>query len=54
MGKKGGWFSAVKKAFAPESKEKKDQVLMGWILISIIFCLLCVMVFFLDPELRVC
>lgn len=25
MGKRGGWFSAVKKAFAPESKEKKDQ-----------------------------
>ncbi|XP_023513229.1 protein IQ-DOMAIN 1-like [Cucurbita pepo subsp. pepo] len=25
MGKKGGWFSAVKKAFAPESKDKKDQ-----------------------------
>lgn len=33
MGKKGGWFSAVKKAFAPESKDKKDQVL-----ISIDFC----------------
>lgn len=30
MGKKGGWFSAVKKAFATESKEKKEQVLMGW------------------------
>ncbi|XP_022993423.1 protein IQ-DOMAIN 1-like [Cucurbita maxima] len=25
MGKKGGWFSAVKKAFATESKEKKEQ-----------------------------
>lgn len=37
MGKRGGWFSAVKKAFAPESKEKKDQVLMGWVLISISF-----------------
>lgn len=29
MGKRGGWFSAVKKAFAPESKEKKDQVGLG-------------------------
>lgn len=25
MGKKGGWFAAVKKALSPESKEKKDQ-----------------------------
>lgn len=25
MGKKGGWFSAVKKALSPQSKEKKDQ-----------------------------
>ncbi|XP_050386180.1 protein IQ-DOMAIN 3 [Argentina anserina] len=25
MGRKGSWFSAVKKAFNPESKEKKDQ-----------------------------
>ncbi|XP_010244962.1 PREDICTED: protein IQ-DOMAIN 1-like [Nelumbo nucifera] len=25
MGKKGNWFVAVKKAFSPESKEKKDQ-----------------------------
>ncbi|XP_062155504.1 protein IQ-DOMAIN 3 [Alnus glutinosa] len=25
MGKKGGWFSAVKKALSAESKEKKDQ-----------------------------
>ncbi|XP_077217353.1 protein IQ-DOMAIN 3-like isoform X2 [Tasmannia lanceolata] len=25
MGKKGNWFVAVKKAFSPESKDKKDQ-----------------------------
>lgn len=27
MGKKGGWFSAVKKALSPDSKDKKDQVI---------------------------
>lgn len=31
MGKKGGWFSAVKKALSAESKEKKDQVWMVFI-----------------------
>ncbi|XP_015877163.4 protein IQ-DOMAIN 3 [Ziziphus jujuba] len=25
MGKKGGWFSAVRKALSPDSKEKRDQ-----------------------------
>lgn len=25
MGRKGGWFSAVRKALSPQSKEKKDQ-----------------------------
>lgn len=30
MGKKGGWFAAVKKALSPESKEKKDQVWIDW------------------------
>lgn len=25
MGKKGNWFSSVKKALSPDSKEKKDQ-----------------------------
>lgn len=31
MGKKGGWFSAVKKALSAEPKEKKDQVWMVFI-----------------------
>jgi hypothetical protein len=26
MGRKGKWFSSVKKALSPESKEKTDQV----------------------------
>jgi len=26
MGRKGNWFSSVKKALSPDSKEKKDQV----------------------------
>lgn len=26
MGRKGNWFSAVKKALSPDPKEKKDQV----------------------------
>lgn len=30
MGKKGNWFSAVKKALSPESKDKKDQVWNLW------------------------
>lgn len=46
MGKRGSWFSAVKKAFATEPKEKKDQVLMGWVLITINFCFLLCFVFF--------
>lgn len=29
MGKKGSWFSAVKKALTPDSKEKKDQVFIS-------------------------
>lgn len=28
MGKKGGWFNAVKKAFSPESKVRGDKVLI--------------------------
>jgi len=28
MGRKGNWFSSVKKALSPDSKEKKDQVWM--------------------------
>ena len=27
MGRKGKWFSSVKKALSPDSKEKKEQVL---------------------------
>jgi len=26
MGRKGKWFSSVKKALSPDSKEKKDEV----------------------------
>lgn len=26
MGRKGAWFSAVKKALSPDSREKKDKV----------------------------
>jgi len=28
MGKKGKWFGAVKKVFSPESKEKKEEVML--------------------------
>jgi hypothetical protein len=28
MGKKGKWFGAVKKVFSPESKEKKEEVIL--------------------------
>jgi hypothetical protein len=34
MGRKGKWFSSVKKALSPDSKEKKDQVFRRmWFLI---------------------
>jgi hypothetical protein len=29
MGKKGKWFGAVKKVFSPESKEKKEEVMLS-------------------------
>ena len=29
MGKKGKWFGAVKKVFSPESKEKKEEVMLA-------------------------
>lgn len=28
MGKKGGWFNAVKKAFSPESKVRIEEVMI--------------------------
>jgi len=31
MGRKGSWFSTVKKALSPESKERNDQVQMKFI-----------------------
>jgi len=31
MGRKGSWFSTVKKALSPESKERSDQVQMKFI-----------------------
>lgn len=31
MGRKGNWFSTVKKALSPESKEKNDQVKIKFI-----------------------
>jgi hypothetical protein len=52
MGKRGGWFSAVKKALGAEPKEKKDQV---WMVISIyIYVCVCVIYFLLDQRTNFC
>lgn len=35
MGRKGSWFSSVKKALSPSSKQKKAQVNLGLYVFSI-------------------
>lgn len=41
MGRKGKWFSSVKKALIPDSKEKKDKVLICFCCFFIILFELC-------------
>ena len=39
MGKKGKWLGAVKKVFSPESKEKKEEVIINlwrWLLLRVL------------------
>lgn len=50
MGKKGNWFSAVKKALSPEPKEKKDKVFELYFLFLVIFLLICLFVVGFDIE----
>ena len=47
MGKRGGWFSAVKKALGAETKEKKDQV---WMVIYICVCVCVCVLFSFRPK----